>query len=130
MELPDSVLNLIVRAEGLQLGAFRREQRDRPRLGVGRRGQIAKLVDGHPRAVPVMIRDVSVSGVGLVHTEPIAVGEVFVLVIPTVYARKGDDNESAGVVLQCQVVRCLRGGIGGAFIIGAVFVQVLRPRGS
>jgi hypothetical protein len=75
-----------------------------------------------------MVRDISVSGVGLVHTEQMPVGETFVLVIPTVQACRRENDESAGVVLQCQVVRCLRGGMGGAFIIGGIFVQLLRPQ--
>jgi hypothetical protein len=116
MELPASILKLIVRADGLHLGDFRREQRTRPRVAVGRRGQIAQLVGGTPRAVPVMVRDVSAAGVGLVHTEPMPVGTTFVLVIPAAHARKGrdPDDDTAAVVLQCQVVRCLRGGMGGA----------------
>jgi hypothetical protein len=72
-----------------------------------------------------MVRDVSSTGVGLVHTEPVALGQEFVLVIPLAKDRTGEE----AVVLRCRCVRCARSSAGGAYAIGAAVVQVLRPKG-
>src|SRR5688500_12813040 len=71
MLLSDRVLTMITGVAGLHLGEFPGEQRVTPRVRVGRRGNIARLADGKPTSVALMVRDVSATGVGLVHTEPV-----------------------------------------------------------
>ena len=88
------------------------EKRSSPRVGLRMRLDIAKLVDGIAQAsVSVRIRDISVEGIGLIHTEALPVGSHFVAQLPR------GKNEVLSV--NYRVVQC-RSLATGLFQIGAV----------
>jgi hypothetical protein len=108
----------------LRLGCFEPEQRRGKRFRVGRRGRLLcpAPAAGQPAEASVLVRDVSAEGVGIVHTEPLAVGHLFVLVLTTRAGRE--------VRLACRIVRCERAAGGGiACLIGARVVACL-PEGG
>jgi hypothetical protein len=120
--ISEDVICLLAVSAGARMGDYPRERRHRLRFWVGRRGTIARADAPTTRPVTVMVREVSLTGVGLVHTERIEVGHVFVLSIPVIGATADDES----VVVECRVVRCVRANMGAAFVVGAEFVLLVK----
>ena len=96
------------------------ERRQASRIAYGYRTQICR--DSGPKAGvwdTVMLRDISVSGVGYLCHEPMNRGDTFVL--------KLLDKEGQTIRIRCSVSRCEAGGFGNAaFLLGACFEQVVQ----
>ena len=95
------------------------ERREHPRVEFGRRATIIPLVEGKPaQARIIVIRDMSIKGVGMLQSEPMDLADQFVLDVSKFVGRP--------LGIRCAVERCEPGGSGGTqFIVGATFEEVL-----
>jgi hypothetical protein len=75
-------------------------------------GQRTALMRGEDAVSPSMIRRMSIQGIGLLHPQPIPVGERFTVLLPRTEGRQP-------VAVLCTAVRCDEGD--GLHKIGAVF---------
>jgi hypothetical protein len=79
----DTYVQIVESLRSDKVGGGMREQRKRPRVGVGGRVNILIPMLGAAKAVPANVRDLSAAGVGLLLTEPLlAAGQEFLLVLP------------------------------------------------
>jgi len=95
------------------------DRRQHRRLPFGSRGTIAPLRGSEegPASV-VMLRDISVAGIGFLNAEPLKVGETFVI--------RFTGQNGRIVKFQCTAQRCDPGGTGATqFVIGATFEKLL-----
>jgi hypothetical protein len=81
-------------------------------------GQRTALMRGEDAVAPSMIRRLSIQGIGLLHVQPIPVGEEFTLLLPRQAGRQA-------VPVLCKAVRCEEGATDGLYRVGAVFMGVL-----
>lgn len=95
------------------------ERREHPRVEFGRRATIIPLTDGKPgHARIVVIRDMSLKGVGMLESEKMEQLEEFVLDVSKFVGRP--------LGIRCAVERCEAGGSGGTqFIVGATYEEIL-----
>lgn len=94
------------------------ERRKNPRIAFGMRAKIKPLFQQGAVGKAVMVRDMSRSGIGLLCSEPMNVSDEFVCTLPT--------QAEAAMHIHCIVVRCDRGGCGGAHhVVGATFELVI-----
>ncbi|MGD0461207.1 MAG: PilZ domain-containing protein [Tepidisphaeraceae bacterium] len=97
-------------------GSDRRKHR---RMPFGFRATIQPMrkgVEGPPTVV--MVRDISLTGIGVLHEEAIKQGTSFVIEF------KGSRDRP--VKIRCTAVRCEQGGMGGTqYVIGATFDELL-----
>jgi hypothetical protein len=105
-------------------GAPGGERRLHPRIPFDRRARIFPLMEGScENGAPILIRDISVGGIGFLYAEPISVGDEFVLRLFTA-APPGTPEEP--VDIQCAARHCEMGGTcGSQFAVGATFELVL-----
>jgi len=98
------------------------ERRSHHRFAIGSRATICGLrrgVEGPPSIV--LMRDVSVAGVGFLHNERMREGDAFVIRFA------GKNGRRVGI--RCFVNRCEAGGTGGMqFVIGATFQVLLEVK--
>ncbi|MBV8780006.1 MAG: PilZ domain-containing protein [Phycisphaerae bacterium] len=100
------------------------ERRRSARIELARRARIFPLIESEANAGQlVLVRDISLDGVGILIGEPMSVGDEFVIHIPTA------SGEGEPVQIQCAARRCHPGGSGKTqFVVGATFELVLnRP---
>lgn len=95
------------------------EKRKHPRVAFGSRARMYPLVPAVcPDGRSVLVRDISLSGVGLLFSDALAIGDEIILKLP---AQRGEP-----LVVHCMVQRCETGGSHGKqFVIGVTFEQVL-----
>jgi hypothetical protein len=95
------------------------ERREHPRVEFGQRATAFRLIDNTPgRAQIILIRDMSIKGVGTLQSEPLQSGDEFMLDVSKFVGRP--------LGIRCSVERCERGGSGGTqFVIGATFEQLI-----
>jgi hypothetical protein len=95
------------------------ERREHPRVEFGQRASAFRLIKSVPqRAQIILIRDMSVKGVGILHSEELEIGDEFVLDVSKFVGRP--------LGIRCLVERCEAGGSGGTqFVIGATFEQLI-----
>jgi hypothetical protein len=94
------------------------ERRKNPRVAFGMRAKIKPLFQQGSIGKAVMVRDISRSGIGLLCSDPMNVSDEFVCTLPT--------QAGPAVHIHCIVVRCDRGGCGGAHhVVGATFELVI-----
>lgn len=123
MELPIAVFDRITGHTGpiTGPGEAEHERRQYRRLPFGTRAAMSPMRNGDegPPAI-VLLRDISLGGIGFLNAEPIKQGDEVVL--------RFKDQKGRPVKLRCAVQRCDSGGTGGAqFVIGASFEQLLEP---
>lgn len=97
------------------------DKRRHPRVAFGSRARIFPMVPIIcPEGRSVLVRDISVAGIGLLFSDPLAIGDEIILQLP---AQRGEP-----LVVHCMVQRCDIGGSHGKqFVIGATYEQVLDP---
>jgi len=95
------------------------ERREHPRVEFGRRATIFALADGNPGpATIILIRDMSLKGVGILQSERMEPLDEFVLDVSKFVGRP--------LGIRCSVERCEPGGSGGTqWVIGATFEEIL-----
>jgi hypothetical protein len=95
------------------------DRRQHPRIPFDRRARIFPLMEGASETgSAILIRDISVSGIGFLHADPISVGDEFVVRLYT-----PDDQP---IDLQCAARRCeMSGTCQSQFAVGATFELVL-----
>ncbi len=97
------------------------ERRRTQRFAFGSRASICtvrKGIESDPSVV--LMRDISLTGIGFLHAEPLKVGTKFIITFT--------GRRSRHVKLQCEVDRCDVGGTGGTqYVIGGTFESVLEP---
>ncbi len=95
------------------------ERREHPRVEFGRRATIIPLIDGKPgRGKVVVIRDMSVKGMGMLDSEPMRPLDEFILDLSKFVGRP--------LGIRCAIERCESGGTGGTqFVLGATFEELL-----
>ena len=95
------------------------EKRRHPRVTFGSRARIYPLIPAIcPNGRSVLVRDISLGGVGLLFSDPLAVGDEFYIQLPTLHGET--------LVIHCMTQHCETGGSHGKqFVIGAAFEQVL-----
>jgi hypothetical protein len=100
------------------------DRRATGRVFLGRRTHLIPVSDPASKPVGVVIRDVSLLGVGILTTTPLPAGEMFRLVLPLVEALP---NGGSSVTLECRTLWRKAGdyGDGSSFIVGAEFVQMI-----
>ena len=102
------------------------ERRASPRANLGCRARIYPLLEASANnGQPVLVRDISVHGIGMLAGETMTSGDEFVIHLPTINSSFGSEP----VQIQCSVRRCQPGGTGKTqFFVGATFELVLnRP---
>jgi hypothetical protein len=99
-------------------GESGQDQRRHPRIV--KPGRITLRVSYQRQPLTVRLRDISVGGIGFLHSEAIEAGTTFVIEPP-----KGCDAKS----IRYKVVRCVPRG-GGQFEIGAQILHVKRHNAS
>jgi hypothetical protein len=122
--------NLFAEITGVSLAApcgveAQNERRQHRRVPFDQRARIFPLMEGvGENGGAVLVRDISVAGIGFLYSEPISVGDEFVLRLPTTTDQTID--------IQCAARRCELGGTcGSQFAVGATFELVLsRPLSS
>ena len=119
MLLSDKVFQSIFGVCILDYGNGAAERREYPRVEFGRRATIIPLVEGKPsQARIIVIRDMSIKGVGMLQPEPMKPLEKFVLDVSKFVERP--------LGIRCVVERCEPGGSGGTqFIVGATFEALI-----
>ena len=116
--LPDDLFARLL-GGSVRHGAFPDDARGAPRVVLNRRAVLRRCEPGSPDR-PCAVRDLSVSGVGLLVDRRMEPGQPFVLVL----------RDPAGVpaALPCVAVRCRDAGTDGRrFVVGATFSKDL-PR--
>lgn len=95
------------------------ERRKHPRVAFGSRARIYPLVPAVcPDGRSVLVRDISLGGIGLLFSDALTIGDEFIIQLPT---QRGEP-----LVIHCIAQRCDSGGsFGKQFVIGATFEQVL-----
>ncbi len=95
------------------------ERREHPRVEFGRRATIFRLINRKPGPPAiVLLRDMSIKGVGLLHSEQLEPLDAFVLDVSKFVGRP--------LGIRCAVERCEPGGSGGTqWVIGATFEELL-----
>ena len=85
------------------------------RVHFGRRAEVrTRDKTGHPSRARVLLRDISIKGIGFLSDVPLAIGRSFVLHL--------NDSAEQPLYIVCITRRCERGGMGNAsFIVGATF---------
>ena len=102
------------------------ERRQSPRANLGRRARIYPLIEtSSDHGEPVLVRDISVHGIGMLIGEALTPGDEFIIHLPTNTASSLEEP----VKIQCAVRRCQAGGSGQTqFLVGSTFELVLnRP---
>ncbi len=116
---------LFAEITGVQLGECLQGEVDRRahrRVAFDFRARIFPLMEGAGEAGnAVLLRDISVMGIGFLAPDPISIGDEFVVRLPTTNEKPVD--------IQCAARRCELGGTcGSQFVVGATFELVLdRP---
>jgi len=119
--------NLFAEITGVKPGAssnceLQSDRRSHPRIAFDRRARIFPLMEGVGEAgTAVLVRDISVGGIGFLYAEPIGVGDEFVIRLFT--------PSDEPIDIQCAARRCeMSGTCGSQFAVGATFELVLnRP---
>jgi hypothetical protein len=97
------------------------EERGSARIGVIGRGVIIPCPARCRRQpVSVAVRDLSSTGIGVMHSQRLEQGEKFILRVPAV------PGQSAGTAVLCTVVHCRPVGL-GVYLIGAHFASLIQP---
>jgi hypothetical protein len=114
MELSAELFEQTIRSFKGDIEASKKQRRAQPRVGIRCHLKIVPVVDGKPAAaMEVCTRDISRSGIGLISSQKITIGDRFVLRLPR-------EGESLPMGLVC-TVRCCNQLSPGVFAIGAVF---------
>ena len=119
MQLSDALLASVVaslKAAG-ESGEASKRREDRTPL-VGRAVIVPCGAHTGRKPTNVGVRDLSPSGIGIVHTSELQTGERFVLLLP-----RGASKVASGVL--CSVANCRRAA-GGSFLIGATYIALVR----
>jgi hypothetical protein len=95
-----------------------KERREHPRVEFGRRATIFRLINRKPgQSAVVLLRDMSIKGVGLLHSEQMEPLDEFVLDVSKFVGRP--------LGIRCAVERCESGGSGGTqWVVGATFEEL------
>ena len=95
------------------------ERRKHPRVAMGARARILPLLEGvGGGGSPVLVRDISLAGIGFLSAAEMNVGDEFVIHLPAPSGRTAQ--------IQSIVNRCERGGTGCTqYVVGATFELVL-----
>jgi hypothetical protein len=121
MELPVELFDEITGASNLPTadGGSAEDRRQHRRLPFGSRGAMAAFRNGAegPPSV-VLLRDISIGGIGFLNAEPMKPGDAFVL--------RFSGKQGPTIKVKCLTQRCDAGGTGGTqYIIGATFEELL-----
>src|SRR4051794_10418607 len=130
MDLPPDLFAEITRQPDLHLGAYRStEHRGADRVWMGQRAMILVLRPGaSPHQSTITVREMSVRGVGLLHTAPLPVHQPFILSIARAAAADADEDVRPNWAhIECAVVRCHAADDGGntSYLIGATFTRLV-----
>lgn len=115
MKLTAETFQQIVESLHSDPSAAGREMRKNPRVGV--RGRATVVIPGRTasKLLEVTIRDISVNGIGLMLTDPLKVGEQFVLILP-------GSNQTSQRAMLCLIKRVVIVSE-SLFNVGAAFVR-------
>src|SRR5436190_19687564 len=108
MDLPPDLFAEITRQPDLHLGAYRStEHRGADRVWMGQRATILVLRPGaSPHQSTITVREMSIRGVGLLHTAPLPVHQPFILsIVRPPLADAVDDDRPCWLHLVCAVCR-------------------------
>jgi hypothetical protein len=111
-----------IAAGGLGSSDWQNERRLHRRVPFDQRARIFPLMEGvAENGAAVLVRDISVIGVGFLYSEAVGVGDEFIIRLPTTTDQPID--------IQCAARRCeMSGTCGSQFAVGASFELVLnRP---
>ena len=105
----------------VSMGGYQAERRLSPRIPLHRRVRIVRLSQfGKGRPKPIVLRELSRTGVGLLANEEIRANDEFTLHIQI--GRSGEET------LCCRVVRCEPApGDARLFLVGALFIETHSP---
>lgn len=97
------------------------ERRKHERISLAARATVSPLSRGlEGMEEVVIVRDISVAGLGLLCSEAMEVGQEFVI--------QFSGNHGLAARILCKVAHCESGGFGGSqFIVGATFELVIHP---
>jgi len=119
MELPEKLLEDVAGSGHVKWEKIRRDKRSAARAPVGRRAMVLRKSGN----LSVVIREVSATGVGLLSSVAMGIGDEFILCLPR--------QKKPAEPVKCRVVRRDGGGSSdGGYIIGAVFTEILSDSGD
>ena len=120
MQLSDALLASVVASlKGAAESGDASKRRENRTALVGRAAIVPCSAQGGRKPTDVGVRDLSPSGIGILHTGGLAAGERFVLLLP-----RGTSKDASGVL--CSVANCRRVA-DGSFLIGAIYIGLVRP---
>lgn len=119
MKLSAATFEAIVSSLRSDEKSSKSDKRTEPRVGV--RGQVRIVMTrpgkGGAVTLPMAVRDVSSTGIGIIHSEPVALGTQFLLLL-----EPSDPTVSTPTSILCTIVRC-RAVAAKLFSLGATFVR-------